>query len=82
MEESKEKEIQQRINAYIDMLKNIYSLDEHGLADKLGIRRAEWTRRRNKGWKDYSVTMLKGLANLTGVSVDWLLMLEWTEGKA
>lgn len=79
MGEEKDKEIQQRFDLYIDMVKNVYNLDEHGLADKMGIRRAEWTRRRNKGWRDYSVKMIKGLADLTGVSVDWLMMLEWSK---
>lgn len=81
MEEKKDAEIQLRFNQYIDMLKNVYSVDEYGLADKIGVRHCEWARRRNKGWKEYSVKMIKGLADLTGVSVDWLMMLEWSEGR-
>lgn len=81
MDKGKEKAIEQRFNCYIEMLKNVYSVDEYGLADIIGLRHCEWARRRNKGWKEYSVKMIKGLADLTGVSVDWLMMLEWSEGR-
>lgn len=74
MDEATEKIVEQRVNDTIEMLKKKYQVDEHGLADLLGVNRAWWTRRRKQNWKEYSAKMLFGIANLANVSADWLLM--------
>lgn len=66
--------IQRRMDAYIEMLKASYQVDEYGLADMLGIDHRTWTRGHNKGYKDYSAKMVFALVNLTGISADWLLL--------
>ena len=74
MDAATDRIVEQRVNDTIEMLKEKYQLDEHGLADKLGVNRAWWTRRRKMTWHDYSAKMLFGIANLADVSADWLLM--------
>lgn len=61
-----------RVNAYIEMLKDVYGIDEFELADMLGIDRKTWKKTRESGAKVMSWGFLVSLAKATGISCDWL----------
>lgn len=62
-----------RLDAYIEMLKVAYQVDEYGLADMLGIHRGTWTKFRRADFESKGIWKTFELADLTGISIDWLL---------
>ena len=73
-EKTQAERAEQRIAAYIDMLKAAYQVDEYGLADLLGINRATWTRNRNARFDDMTGAYLVNIAQATGISLAWLFV--------
>ena len=64
---------ERRLNAYIEMLKTVYEVDEYGLADMLGMYRGTWTRNRNAPLDEKSPYFYTSLALVSGTSVSWLI---------
>ena len=62
-----------RLDAYIEMLKTVYGVDEHGLADMLGIKRQTWTKFRKAPLPNKGGGTIIQLALVTGIDIDWLL---------
>lgn len=65
-----------RINAYIDMLKTVYQVDEFGLADMLGIHRGTWTKERKASFENKHWSFVVKLASVTGINLDWLVAFD------
>ena len=61
-----------RLNAYIDMLKTSYDVDEYGLADMIGVHRGTWTKFRKADFENKGVGTIARLAELTYINLDWL----------
>ena len=66
-------ECERRLDAYIDMLMKVYHVDGYGLADLIGMSHTWWTRNMNAPWDEKRITFFFGLANLTGISLSWLI---------
>ena len=65
-----------RIMAYVDMLKEAYQVDNHGLADMIGVNRGTFTKFLKADFTHKTVTPAFELAKLTGISLDWLVARE------
>lgn len=79
-----ETEAERRLDAYIEMLKTVYGLDEYGLADMLEMKHQTWTKYRRASFGQKGATTTFMLAQITGISVSWLFCEEQVddEGEA
>lgn len=77
-------EAERRLDAYIEMLKAVYDLDEYGLADMLEMKHQTWTKYRRAEFGQKGATTTFRLAQITGISVSWLFCEERVddEGEA
>jgi len=73
MSKSTDREAERRISLYIELCKEVYKTNEHGIADLAGIPRATWTRNRKAHFGQMSAGFIIKLAALTGISISWLI---------
>lgn len=71
-----------RMDAYIDMLKEAYQVDNNGLADIAGINRGTFTKFMKADWGDKSVSVLVKLMRLTGISPSYLYAEDVDDAEA
>ena len=69
-----------RLDAYIEMLKASYGVDEYGLADMIGRTHQAWGKFRKAKIADKSTNTIFDLARMTHISIDWLVAFDEREG--
>ena len=70
-----------RLDAYVDMLKAAYQVDDYGLADMLGINRGTWTKFMRADLMDKGGVTIVELARITDISIGWLLAEDTLESE-
>ncbi len=65
-----------RFRAYIDFLKACYETDDNGLADMIGCDRGTFKRYLEGDTGKIKAHIFAKLANLTGISIDFLFAFE------